>query len=91
MRKIFLIVLVLFFITSLSYAEQVGGYFRKDGTYVPSYERSSPNSTVRDNYSYEGQTNPYTGQEGHHHYRNNPSSEYYGTSSSRRLGAIEDD
>jgi hypothetical protein len=42
----------------------VGGYVRKDGTYVPPYTRSSPNSTNRDNFSTQGNRNPYTGSAG---------------------------
>lgn len=82
-KSVFIVVvavLVSFLIPSLIYADYVSGYTRKDGTYVSGYNRSSPNSTVRDNYSYEGNKNPYTGEEGSNHYRNNPTSEYYGTS-----------
>jgi hypothetical protein len=43
---------------------QVKGHVKKDGTYVPPYTRSSPNSTQRDNYSTKGNTNPYTGKAG---------------------------
>jgi hypothetical protein len=42
----------------------VDGYTRRDGTYVPGHWRSSPNSTVLDNYSTRGNTNPYTGVRG---------------------------
>lgn len=42
----------------------VSGYFRKDGTYVHSYYRSAPNSTITDNWSYCGNVNPYTGKVG---------------------------
>lgn len=42
----------------------VKGHFRKDGTYVEPYVRSSPNSTKLDNYSNDGNFNPYTGKEG---------------------------
>lgn len=31
-------------------AETVNGYFRKDGTYVAPYQRSTPNSNRYDNY-----------------------------------------
>lgn len=55
----------------------VNGYTRSDGTYVGGYYRSDPNSTVRDNFSYKGNTNPYTGSTGTNYYRNSPSSEYY--------------
>ena len=71
-----------------AFAGHVNGYVRSDGTYVQGYERSNPNSTVRDNYDYKGNTNPYTGATGDNYYRNSPSSEYYGTqgSSSRQYG-----
>ena len=51
--------------TSIPADEHVDGYYRKDGTYVAPYERSSPNGTSADNYSHEGNVNPYTGKEGH--------------------------
>lgn len=44
--------------------EYVNGYFRKDGTYVQGYFKSSPNVTNRDNYSTQGNLNPHTGTEG---------------------------
>ena len=42
----------------------VNGYVRKDGTYVNGYNRTNPNGTNRDNYSTQGNTNPWTGQAG---------------------------
>jgi hypothetical protein len=42
----------------------VNGYFKKDGTYVDGYYRSRPNSTNTDNYSTQGNVNPYTGKSG---------------------------
>jgi hypothetical protein len=42
----------------------VNGYTRKDGTYVPGHWRTDPNGTKDDNYSTEGNVNPYTGKEG---------------------------
>ena len=50
---------------SVANADQlVNGYVRRDGTYVAPHYRSSPNSTQLDNFSTEGNTNPYTGQQG---------------------------
>ena len=57
----------------------VDSYTRSDSTHVQGHYRSAPNSAVRDNYNYRGNTNPYTGQTGSHYYRNHPTSEYYGT------------
>lgn len=42
----------------------VNGHYKKNGTYVNGYERTNPNGTNQDNYSTEGNTNPYTGKEG---------------------------
>ena len=42
----------------------VRGHYRSNGTYVQPHYRSNPNSTTRDNYSTQGNTNPYTGQRG---------------------------
>ena len=38
------------------------GYYRKDGTYVRSHYRSAPDGNPYNNYSYPGNTNPYTGE-----------------------------
>lgn len=65
MRKIVVLTAVLMMFASAAIAEQrVGGYLKKDGTYVQPYYRTSPNSNPYDNYSTKGNTNPYTGQEG---------------------------
>jgi hypothetical protein len=39
-------------------------YVRNDGTYVEGHHRSAPNSSRLDNYSTQGNVNPYTGQPG---------------------------
>lgn len=43
---------------------QVDGHFRKDGTYVPPHHRSAPDNSQYNNYGSQGNTNPYTGQQG---------------------------
>ena len=63
--------------TGDAFAEYVRGYTKKNGTYVSGYQRSDSNSTVTDNYSFKGNTNPYTGQTGSNYYRNDASSPYY--------------
>lgn len=52
--------LLLFFLlpTTLYSQVKVNGYYRKDGTYVRPHERTAPNSTITDNYSYPGNYNP---------------------------------
>lgn len=80
--------LLLALTAGLASADQwVDGYTRSDGTQVQGHYRSDPNATVRDNYSYEGNTNPYTGEVGSNKYQNNPTSEYYnGSSSNKQTG-----
>ena len=79
MRKILVIAIALALICSNAWAGYVRGYTKSNGTYVQGYNRSNANSTVRDNYSYKGNTNPYTGSTGSNYNRNSPSSAYYGT------------
>lgn len=43
----------------------VNGYTRSNGTYVAPHMRSDSNSVRYDNYSSQGNTNPYTGQQGY--------------------------
>jgi len=76
-RCIFLTTIVLACVTSSAHADQVGGYQRDNGSYVQSYERSAPNGTVTDNYSYLGNSNPYTGQIGEDPYRHDRTSSYF--------------
>lgn len=42
----------------------VKGHVRSDGTYVAPHYRSAPDSTKLNNYSTQGNYNPYTGQQG---------------------------
>lgn len=74
-KTTFLAVLLGFSLQSI--AEYVSGYYKSNGTYVNGYNRSNRNASVKDNYSYFGNTNPYTGSKGTNKYYNNPSSDYY--------------
>jgi len=78
--------ILLFSIVGFSFAEWVNGYYRKDGTYVNGYNRSSANSTVQDNYSYYGNQNPYTGSIGTNKYKDDSTSEYYDPSYDSNFG-----
>lgn len=42
----------------------VRGYTRSDGTYVAPSVRTAPNSSRADNWSTQGNVNPYNGQQG---------------------------
>lgn len=44
--------------------EYVRGYTRSNGTYVAPHYRSSPDRSYNNNWSVQGNTNPYTGQMG---------------------------
>ena len=59
-----LIIIALAAISTTAFAGHVNGYYRSNGTYVQPYERSNANGTARDNYSYSGNVNPYTGRIG---------------------------
>ena len=92
MRRISSLTLVLIFVfSSIAYAGWVRGYTRKDGTYVQGHYRSNPNPTVKDNYSYKDNINPYTGKQGTDYYRDNPTSDYYGTTPKKRGSASSRD
>ncbi len=43
---------------------QVKSYVKKDGTYVQSARRTTPDKNLNNNYSTKGNTNPYTGKPG---------------------------
>lgn len=42
----------------------VEGYYKKNGTYVEGYYKTKANKTKSDNYTTEGNYNPYTGKDG---------------------------
>jgi len=42
----------------------VDGYYRSDGTYVQPHYRSSPDGDPSNNWSTQGNFNPYTGEQG---------------------------
>ena len=65
MKKLFLIVFLLFATSAFAGDVWVDGYFRKDGTYVPGHYRTRPNKNIWDNYSTKGNINPYTGKKGY--------------------------
>lgn len=59
------IMLLTFLISSAAMADTyVNGYYRSNGTYVQPHYRSDSNDTKLDNWSTQGNVNPYTGQQG---------------------------
>lgn len=45
-------------------SHSVKGHYRSDGTYIQPHHRSNANSTKLDNYSTQGNYNPYNGKSG---------------------------
>lgn len=65
MRLNILTALIGLFASTTFAADWVNGYTRSNGTYVQGHYRSSPDNTRWNNYSTQGNVNPYTGQSGH--------------------------
>ena len=66
--SLFVIAAVLALSVPAKADQHVEGYYRSNGTYVQPYNRSEPNGTVTDNYSYTGNVNPNTGSIGTNNY-----------------------
>lgn len=64
MKKILLAIILALTTTTVLADTFVRGYTRKDGTYVAPHWRSSPDSSYNNNWSVEGNRNPYTGKWG---------------------------
>ena len=75
MRTLAAAIFLALALPSISFADTyVRGYTKKDGTYVAPHFRSSPDNNIYNNYSSEGQTNPYTAKKGsqRHEYSTQP-------------------
>jgi len=57
MKKIYCLFLFIFAVNSYPQVN-VKGYYKSNGTYVQPHQRTAPNSTITDNYSYPGNYNP---------------------------------
>lgn len=65
MRTALLATAVVFATAGTASAQNyVNGYFRSDGTYVQPHYRSAPDGNGFNNFSTQGNVNPYTGQPG---------------------------
>ncbi len=62
--KIILSVLLCAFAAQAIAQVNVRPHYRQDGTYVDGHRRTAPNGTTYDNYSTQGNYNPYTGKQG---------------------------
>lgn len=63
-KTLLLIALSAFCVASQARSTSVNGYFKSNGTYVAPHVRTSPNATRLDNYSTQGNYNPYNGKVG---------------------------
>lgn len=88
MKKLILcLALVLFPASAFAWGNDVHvkGHYRKDGTYVQDHYRTKPDNNPYNNYSYPGNTNPYTGERAGGSFNNSwstsPSSNYGGINS----------
>lgn len=72
MLKVASVILLAALSTAVFADTYVQGHYRKDGTYVQPHYRSDANSTTYDNYSTQGNVNPYTGKAGTKSPNNNP-------------------
>ncbi len=73
MKRILLVLTLCVLFASFCYA----GDYRKEGAYVVPYNRPKTDSTIRSDYDYKGDVNPYTNKEGYNYYPDIPKNEYY--------------
>jgi hypothetical protein len=65
MKSLLIALAALLFATAAQAQDQyVNGYYKSNGTYVQGYYRTAPDNTTLNNYSTQGNVNPYTGQAG---------------------------
>jgi hypothetical protein len=64
MKRLFAFLLAALVAAPVLADEYVQGYYRKDGTYVQGYHRTTPDNNPYNNFSTRGNVNPYTGQSG---------------------------
>ncbi|MDE0472770.1 MAG: hypothetical protein OXH57_12605 [Ekhidna sp.] len=60
--RVLLAFLILLMTLQVFAQVKVRGYYRKDGTYVRPHYRYNPDGNPYNNWSYPGNTNPYTGK-----------------------------
>ena len=65
MKKVLVAVISLTIISTANATTYVRSHYRTNGTYVQGHYRSSPDGVKWNNYSYSGNTNPFTGKKGY--------------------------
>jgi len=85
--RLLLLAIALLGFTASAYADQyVNGYTRQNGTYVAPHYRSSPDSSTMNNWSTQGNVNPYTGAVGTRNPYNSGSHNTFGGSTQNTFG-----
>lgn len=64
MKPLTLAVMLLLSASAAHAQTHVNGYYRSNGTYVAPHVRSAPDSSRFNNWSTQGNVNPYTSQQG---------------------------
>jgi hypothetical protein len=65
MKKVLLIIGLVLISQTAQAADYVNGYVKKNGTYVAPHFKTSADSYKFNNYSTQGNVNPYTGSKGY--------------------------
>lgn len=87
MRLIIATTLTLISTAAMAEDTYVHGYYRQNGTYVEPHHRTAPDHDIYNNYSTQGNVNPYTGQQGTvnpYNYNSNNLNNYGNTYNGRR-------
>jgi hypothetical protein len=61
-KRFICLIFIVIFTLQVDAQVKVKGYYRKDGTYVRPHYRSNPDGNPYNNWSFPGNTNPYTGK-----------------------------
>ena len=76
MKKIAILLAAGLAATAFAQSTYVKPHVRKDGTYVEGLHRSAPDNSRLNNYSSQGNYNPYTGEKGSVNPYNQPQPNY---------------
>jgi hypothetical protein len=87
MKQLLLTLGLAFIAASSAFAQtSVGGYTKSNGTVVAPYSRTNSNTTNTDNYSTQGNSNPYTGTSGTRAQDYTPAASNYGSGRAVQTG-----
>lgn len=84
MKKVLFLAIAFMGTATIGYAQTnssdnyQSGYYKSNGTYVEGHYKTAPNTTNTDNYSTQGNTNPYSGTSGTRAKDYSPAASNYG-------------